>query len=320
MCIICVKPQGVKLPDEATIKAMFNHNPHGAGFMFAEHGKVQIRKGFMTYADFKHELDKACKNGADTGALVMHFRITTHGGTCPQNTHPFPLTDDLGELRSLHTECEIGVAHNGIIKINTRSKDISDTQEFIASVLTPVYRSSSEFYKSERICNGIAQCISGSRMVFLTGTGEAHMIGNFIHDDGDGCYYSNDSYKPFDLRWTAWLDKLDDGAQTDTRKRKGKGKRKHRWADEDERTDARKSVRLPWERDARLYVNLMALEQDDIVLGEDGKQYLGIYHAIDKSNRVYFIDPENYYAYETYDTVTGNVKFDKHKAEYYELM
>jgi predicted glutamine amidotransferase len=316
MCIICVKPQGAKLPDDKTIETMYKNNPDGAGFMFARNGKVEIRKGFMTYADFRHELDKACKAGAGDGSLVMHFRITTHGGTCQQNTHPFPLSSDIGELRSLYTTCDIGVAHNGIIKIKTRDKSVSDTQEFIASVLTPVYNSDHKFYESERIREAILDCINGSRMVFLEGDGQVQMIGSWIEDGG--CYYSNDTYKLYNSRWLAWLEALDYGESTPSKhKRSREDKRED---DSEKESHTRKSVRLPWERDARLYVNLMELGQNDIVLGEDGKQYLGIYHAIDKGNRVYFIDPENYYAYETYDRVTGNVKFDKRKAEYYELM
>ena len=40
MCIICAKPQGAKLPTEETLRAMFTHNPHGAGFMYARNGRV----------------------------------------------------------------------------------------------------------------------------------------------------------------------------------------------------------------------------------------------------------------------------------------
>ena len=47
MCIICVSKSGVRQPDENTIRTMFRHNPHGAGYMVARDGRVIIHKGFM---------------------------------------------------------------------------------------------------------------------------------------------------------------------------------------------------------------------------------------------------------------------------------
>lgn len=326
MCIICVKPQGVKLPDNSKLQNMFTNNPHGAGFMYTKDGKVEIRKGFMTYADFKLALDKACAEGADAGAMVMHFRITTHGGTCPQNTHPFPLTDNIGELRSLATNCDVGVAHNGIINIKTRNKETSDTQEFIASVLTPVYKCDPKFWESERIRNGIAEAINGSRMAILTGAGEVCMIGNFIVNDG--CCYSNDSFEPFDSRWFNWLDELDklDGGSRDCPPWSGKHKRKTKRQRKLEKkakmaaaTDTRESVRMPWEQYSTIILKLMPLAPNEYVVGEEGVEYEGPYHAIDGMGRIFYIDPENAFAYETYDTVQNGKRYDKRLAEYYEL-
>ena len=42
MCIICVSKPGVRQPDENTIRTMFYRNPHGAGYMFARDGRVEI--------------------------------------------------------------------------------------------------------------------------------------------------------------------------------------------------------------------------------------------------------------------------------------
>ena len=42
MCIICVSKSGICQPDESTIRTMFHHNPHGAGYMFARGGRVII--------------------------------------------------------------------------------------------------------------------------------------------------------------------------------------------------------------------------------------------------------------------------------------
>ena len=52
MCIICVSPARTRQPSISQIKTMFKNNPHGAGYMFARDGRVQIHKGFMDLEDF----------------------------------------------------------------------------------------------------------------------------------------------------------------------------------------------------------------------------------------------------------------------------
>ena len=52
MCIICVSPARTRQPSISQIKTMFRNNPHGAGYMFARDGRVQIHKGFMDVASF----------------------------------------------------------------------------------------------------------------------------------------------------------------------------------------------------------------------------------------------------------------------------
>ena len=56
MCIICVSGKGVRQPNEKEIRTMFKRNPHGAGYMVAEHGKVRIEKGFMTVTELLRSL------------------------------------------------------------------------------------------------------------------------------------------------------------------------------------------------------------------------------------------------------------------------
>lgn len=94
MCIIAAKPAGVKMPSRDTIRTMWAGNPDGAGVMYAQDGKVRIDKGFMKLSDLEAHLDKLERSLDLTATgVVLHFRITTHGGTCPENCHPFPLTD-----------------------------------------------------------------------------------------------------------------------------------------------------------------------------------------------------------------------------------
>lgn len=209
MCIIAAKPAGVKMPTEQIIRNMWDGNRDGAGIMYVEQGKVRIEKGFMKYKAFSAALEEISRRLDLTATpLVMHFRITTHGGTKPENTHPFPITDNVGALKKLIGVCDLGVAHNGIIPISPR-KGISDTMEYIASQLAPLKRAMPRFYENKHAMQLVENAIQ-SRMAFLTATGKLYTVGSFIEDEG--VLYSNSSYKSlrssfrscsYDSYWTS---------------------------------------------------------------------------------------------------------------------
>ena len=205
MCIIAAKPAGVKMPSRDTIRTMWAGNPDGAGVMYAQDGKVRIDKGFMKLSDLEAHLDKLERSLDLTATgVVLHFRITTHGGTCPENCHPFPLTDSLARLRMTHTSTTVGIAHNGIIPITPRDQTTSDTMEYIASQLAPLGRALPGFWKNQDAMTMIQNAIH-SRMVFLTGDGELYMTGDFV--EHDGVFYSNRSFEGYGRRYApcyAW--------------------------------------------------------------------------------------------------------------------
>lgn len=195
MCIIAIKPAGRAMPDTKTLQTMFRNNPDGAGFMWGDGKRVNISKGFMTYADFSDALDKwQASHDPQDYTLVMHFRITTHGGTSPQNCHPFPLTDDVHAMQELITSARVGIAHNGIIYSVKPRDGISDTMEFIATHLCPLARKHGKFYASRVAMDAIENSINGSRMVFLTPDGRFYTVGAWATDNG--ILYSNNSYAP----------------------------------------------------------------------------------------------------------------------------
>ena len=203
MCIIAIKSKGVKMPDEETLRTMWANNSHGAGIMYARDGRVYIDKGYMDWTAF-HERIKTLGDVTDT-ALVMHFRIATHGAVIPGNTHPFPVTDNVAALWKLRCACKVGVAHNGIIPITPR-KGISDTMEFIASELAPMAAKQSDWYKHEQVMENIGKRIQ-SKLAVLDGNGVISYYGDFI-TEADGMIYSNTSYRPrISATWTyGWKD------------------------------------------------------------------------------------------------------------------
>jgi len=192
MCVIAIKPKGIDMPSATWIENMWYTNPDGAGFMYATGKKVVIDKGYMELKDFESALDRLAKErDLKETALVMHFRIGTAGGNVPSNTHPFPISDSIPVLQKLTCSTKLGIVHNGIINITPRQKDISDTMEYIAAVLSPLYMYDNEFYKSKHILQMIGNQ-TNSKLAFLNPAGQIFTVGNFIEDKG--MLFSNTSY------------------------------------------------------------------------------------------------------------------------------
>ena len=196
MCIICVSKSGVRQPDENTIRTMFLHNPHGAGYMFARDGRVIIHKGFMNPDEYLRAVRQEHFTAADS--VVYHFRISTQAGVNPEMTHPFPLSNQPGRLRILDQSCRIGVAHNGIIRLTSNPNDdrYSDTAIFITDYLSQIIHSRADL-RSRRVLDAIFQ-IAQSKFAIMDGSGYVATVGQFIHERG--LLFSNGSYREFFLR------------------------------------------------------------------------------------------------------------------------
>ena len=195
------------MPATTTIENMWYNNSHGAGFMYAAGGTVHIEKGFMTLKDLKAALKRLEKNiNVASTPIVLHFRITTHGGTSAGNCHPFPVTEKLPLLQMTKSKAPLAVAHNGIIDIKPSRKDISDTMEYVMTQLSPLYQLKKDFYRQPAGKKLVYNAIK-SKMVFLDSTGRIETVGDFITGD-DGILYSNASYKARTIyyNWDFWED------------------------------------------------------------------------------------------------------------------
>ena len=174
MCIAIYKPEGYQLTD-TTLKNSWDSNPDGAGFMYPENGVINIVKGLMTYDEFRAAYDPHKDK-----QTAVHFRIATHGGINPENTHPFKISDNLG------------VIHNGVInKVTCTEKEWSDTWHFTERYLkpleplwqTPVYKELCEAY------------IGHSKLVLLSGTGEHEIYNEQLGVWDSDCWFSNRTYE-----------------------------------------------------------------------------------------------------------------------------
>ena len=185
MCVVAIKNKGVEFPNDESVKAMWDTNSDGAGFMYALDNKVFIEKGFMKLTDFNGAvalLEKKLRKrdmSINDLPMVLHFRITTHGGTSPQMTHPFPISAQEKNLKALDLTCDLGLVHNGIITSVPTQVGLSDTASYIANVLTPLANLKTDFYKIKEGKAIMESTIGASKFAFLDKDGNIETIGDF---------------------------------------------------------------------------------------------------------------------------------------------
>ena len=196
MCIICVSKSGVRQPGEAAIRAMFLRNPHGAGYMVARGGRVQIHKGFMDLDDYLRAIRTEHFTASDS--VVYHFRISTQAGVNPEMTHPFPLSNQPARLRKLDLRCRVGVAHNGIIRLTSDpdNDQYSDTAIFITQYLSRLIRSRADL-RDRLLLDEIFQ-IARSKFAIMDGSGYVATVGEFVNERG--LLFSNHTYLPWGMQ------------------------------------------------------------------------------------------------------------------------
>src|SRR5262245_7624747 len=84
MCCIIVCPPKLR-PTYQTLYAVAQANPHGGGIAWREAEAVQYLK-----TDDVAEIYRIAHRAK--GEVVIHFRIASVGGVCPELRHPFPVT------------------------------------------------------------------------------------------------------------------------------------------------------------------------------------------------------------------------------------
>lgn len=186
MCVAVYSPKGVDAPTEEQIRKMFKKNPDGAGYAFEEGNTVHFKKGFMTVDDLLEDLGPLEK--WKDRVLAMHFRIGTAGKNDQKTTHPFPLSNNFGELRKLEGEGPV-LFHNGVISGFGGIIDplASDTQDFVAGVASKLLMRPN--LPSKVVQKAITSIIGSSRLLLMYGKGKAYTFGDWETKDGN--LYSN---------------------------------------------------------------------------------------------------------------------------------
>jgi predicted glutamine amidotransferase len=193
MCIIAIKPAGIVPPSTELIENMWYSNSDGAGICYPLRGRVVIDKGYLKLKKFKSMLETLEKKiDIVRVPVIYHFRIGTSGGNTAANTHPFPISDKLPLLQKTRGRYPLVMAHNGVIDIKPRKKDISDTMEYIMTQIAPLRQLRKDFYKTAA-GKKLLYNATGGKLAFMDGAGNIETVGDFITDGG--MIYSNSSYK-----------------------------------------------------------------------------------------------------------------------------
>ena len=188
MCIILTCESGIR-PDHELVETCFFGNPDGAGIMWCEDGSVQISKGFMEPS----KLIQAIESTPIESPLVIHMRIATSGGIDVGTCHPFPVCHDLDILHASDVECDVAVAHNGVIK-GMETNDalgISDTVTFVSEYMTQLYQG--------RVTDGVKrrmrEIAPGNRFAVMTSDGGVYRVGHGWESVTDGIEASNSTWR-----------------------------------------------------------------------------------------------------------------------------
>lgn len=208
MCILIVKPQNRLVPSREILKECFDRNPDGAGICYAKNNQIVLKKGFMTFEEFFVEANKI---PTESSALI-HCRIGTSGGNVPELTHPYPLTNNIKELKRTQMVIKgskdspkYAVGHNGIFyEYNNRDDGINDTCAFIANILYPLNISVSNLL-DKNLDAIINKLVGTSKIAILRTDGEIAMFGDGWIED-NGIFYSNNTYKKITYTKYTWLE------------------------------------------------------------------------------------------------------------------
>lgn len=195
MCVICHKERGIAVPSEEIFKKCFTRNPDGAGILLHRKGTdfCEIHKGFMTFDKFKEALQELHIQEDDDAAF--HFRITTSGGTNPENCHPFPITRVVKDLKATRINTTLAFVHNGVVGAGDTVDKISDTQVLIRDIIS---RDEICQYLDNEMVQRIISDIAGTSNRFLVADAAKNIFmrfGNWVEDKDSKCWFSNSLWK-----------------------------------------------------------------------------------------------------------------------------
>ena len=187
MCIIIVKPPA-GIITRRSLKAAFEHNSDGAGYMvnIPEERRILVHKGFFGFRKY-YKAIRSIEEQYPHSTIVLHMRIGTSGLKDAANCHPFALRGGGG------------FCHNGILTgLGNNSR--SDSKIFVEDILNKLPL---QFWMHDEI----RECLEGyataetSKFVILEASGAVHIFNEAAGHWRAGCWYSNTSYTITTYTW-----------------------------------------------------------------------------------------------------------------------
>lgn len=192
MCLIVVKPKNTALVNKEYLKNGAENNSDGLGIAYVKDNsnQVNIKKDFKNVEELIKFVEENIKI---EDALMVHFRMATHGLKDEGNRHPFPITKNINSLRELNVICNLAVAHNGVISEYNKDKKLSDTQKFTLDILAeePIKNN----LHNPAIIKLIQEFIGLDRLAILNQKGHFTIIGNWEKEEEH--LFSNTGYKKY---------------------------------------------------------------------------------------------------------------------------
>jgi len=180
MCIAILNTKGATLKKQL-LKNCWDNNGDGAGMLYInDYGMMEVFKEMKSFDAFYDKYSEV-KRMYGKRNIVLHFRISTHGGITESNCHPFMVHQDLGFV------------HNGMIYNVPTSKVHSDTYMFNEVILKKLKEG---FEYDDDILDMIEVYIgSGSKLIFLNAYDDYAIVNEKAGHWAMDCWFSNSSYK-----------------------------------------------------------------------------------------------------------------------------
>lgn len=175
MCIAIYKPFGKHL-SKRILRNCWENNNDGAGFMYAEDGRLVIRKEMDTFKGFWKKYQETIP---DLRQMVLHFRISTSGEINKRNCHPHRINPKLAFV------------HNGIINIK-EAKGLSDTVTFGKQVLSLLPEGFQDCSAHRYL---LSLTIGYSKLVFMNAMDKVSIINEDAGSWDNNVWFSNTTYK-----------------------------------------------------------------------------------------------------------------------------
>ena len=179
MCLGIYQPIGKTVTKDHLENGFKNHGD-GCGIVWAEGGKLHVKKGVGKkfeefYADYEAVKQYPC---------LIHFRKSTSGKIDEANCHPF-----------IFNEGKLAAIHNGVLNIKCNDKDFSDTYHFVTLVLDPLIRKYHIPVNDGSLNYLICTSIGSDKLAVMDGNGKTYIFNEEKGNWDEGIWYSNTSYK-----------------------------------------------------------------------------------------------------------------------------